>query len=471
MNRSMCLAGLLTGAVFTLVLPAVAGTPPASESAGKFAPPSMSQVAAFDRETRHMFQYVSHSLVEVHLSRDVSRMLPPPLRRQFAQWEEHWVTEHHFRPMGPRPFDHNGPAITITPDVDHSHHDRQKRDAASWIKRLESHPIGQLFLLQRFLITRLHAFGNPHLMPILQAVHLRIQSYHNGLRNRVYGLVTGHHGHVLVLSLLGVGGRGRKIIVTTPDGRTCRASVLGVDFRHDITELQLPADIHVPGLALANRWPLQAQTVLAVNASAPGIKWTQICGQKHWRRAHFIWKPKSTARGERRPARRIEPARINTFFEMINSPRFFVDIKGRLTAVSTSNTALVAGGKFSILRQFIKTGFASGPQFGIKYRFLPQHSPLRRRYPLISSAPAAAVKMVFPHSPADRAGIKRRDVILTIDAIPINRLRAIIHAARRQPDHIPVTLVRDGKLITLTINLLPPHHRPPPPPMSATAPH
>ena len=460
MNRPTHPAGKVIGGLLTLALLACGGTrlqaSPASAAAGNRVPPPMPQVAAFDRETRRMFQYVAQSLVEVHLSHDVGQMLPPPLRRRFSHWEKRWVMEHHFRPMGPRPFGRSGPAITIKPDVDHgSTGENQRHDADRQLQELKKRPIAELFLLQRFLVTKLHAFAKPHLMPILEAVHLRIRSYHTGLRNRIYGLVTGRHGHVLVLGILGFGAPGETIMVTTSNGRTCRASIRGVDFRHDLTELQLPKDVRVPGIALASHLPRQAESVLAVNGSAPGIRWVQLCDQRHWgwwRRHH------PPARTARQAARGRNPDRINSFFELINRPQFLIDVRGRLTAVSSGNSDMVAGGKFSLLRQFIRTGFASGPQFGIKYRFLPPRSPLRRRYPVLAKRPAVEVQMVFPHSAAHRAGIRRHDIILTIDEMPINKLYAIIHAARRRPDHIPVTLLRNGKMMTLTINLLPPAH-------------
>ncbi|MGC8560604.1 MAG: S1C family serine protease [Phycisphaerae bacterium] len=472
MNRVTHHTRLAAGGLLILALWASGGirlqANPASDYTGHRTPPSMPQAAAFDRETRRMFDYVAHSLVEVHLSRDISQMLPPNLRRRFSNWEKRWVMDHHFRPMGPRTFGRGVPAITIEPDVDHGHHaEKHGHDADRWLARLKTHPIGQLFLLQRFLITKLHAFGNPHLMPILQAVHLRIQSYHTGMRNRVYGLVTGRHGHVLALSILGAGTPGETILVTTPDGRVCRASILGVDFRHDITELQLPKAVHVPGIALAPKLPRQAETVLAINGSAPGIKWMQLCDQRTWR-PHGRHRSR-IAKNNRRP-QRGRAVRIGNFFQAINSPQFFIDVKGRLTAVSSNNSDLVAGGKFSILRQFITTGFTSGPQFGVKYRFLPMKSPLRARYAALGSQPAAEVQRVLPHSAARRAGIKRRDIILTIDEMPISKLYAIIRQARRRPDDIPVTLLRNGKMMTLTINLLPPHHRRPPAPVVANNP-
>jgi S1-C subfamily serine protease len=275
------------------------------------------------------------------------------------------------------------------------------------------------------------------------------------MRNRAYGLVTGRHGHVLALSILGVGAPGQTILITTPDGRVCRATILGVDFRHDITELQLPKGVHVPGIALAPSLPRQAETVLAINGSTPGIKWTQLCDQGAWR-PH--WRHRSRIAKTNRRQQRGPAARIGNFFQPINSPQFFIDVKGRLTAVSTNNSDLVAGGKFSILRQFITTGFTSGPQFGVKYRFLPSHSHLRARYAALGAQPAAEVQRVLPHSAARRAGIKRHDIILTIDQMPINKLFAIIHVARQRPDDIPVTLLRNGKVMTLTINLLPKQH-------------
>ncbi len=354
-------------------------------------PPSMAQAAAFDRETRHMYQYVAQSLVEVHLSRDVANMLPPPLRHRFTEWEEHWVNAHHFRPMGPQPFGGRSPSITIRPDIDHGQRRKKEiKDANRWFHHLQKNPIGQLFLLQRFLIMQLHAFSNPHLMPILEAVHLRIESYHDGLRNRVYGLVTGHHGHVLVLSVLGVGASNKKIAVTTPSGRTYLATVLGVDFHRDITELQLPAQAAIPGIKLAPRWPKQAEMVLAINGGSPGIKWVHLCGQMHWHRRH--WHHNRRAQTPQHDHFRGGGNRINSFFQMVNLPRFFIDVKGRLVAVSSSNRAMVMGGKLSLLRQFIEMGFATGPRFGIKYQLLPPHSKLRSKYPVIAAQPAALVE-------------------------------------------------------------------------------
>ena len=389
MNLRMRLATAAAGGLLALVssfaATARARTP---NYTATLRPPSMEQAAAFDRETRHMYQYVAQSLVEVHLSRDVANMLPPPLRHRFIEWEEHWVAAHHFRPMRPRPFSGRSPSITIRPDIDHGQKQKREPDGDNrWLKHLQKNPIGQLFLLQRFLVMKLHAFGNPHLMPILEAVHLRIESYHDGLRNRVYGLVTGQHGHVLVLSVLGVGASNKKIAVTTPDGRTCMATVLGVDFHRDITELQLPARAEVPGITLAPRWPRQAEMVLAINGGSPGIKWVHLCGQMHWNRRY--WHHKRRANTPRRGHFRRGGNRINSFFQMVHLPRFFIDVKGRLVAVSSSNRAMVMGGKFSILRQFIETGFATGPRFGIKYQILPPHSKLRSIYPAIAAQPAA----------------------------------------------------------------------------------
>jgi|GEM_PF-6803952 len=459
MNLQMQLAtaaacGLLALALF----PVSAAQARSHDGVGSAGPPSIPQAVALDRETEQMYRYVSRSLVEVHLSRDVTKMLPPPLRKKFVEWEEQWVTSHHFRPIGPRPFAGGEPSITIRPDLNHEHEAKSEhKDADRWVKHLQKRPIGQLFLLQRFLVMKLHAFGNPHLMQILQAVHLRIESYHDGLRNRVYGLVTGQHGHVLVLSVLGVGSAKRGVAVTTSDGRTYRATVLGVDYHRDITELQLPAQAQVPGISLAPRLPRQAEMVLAINGGSPGIKWTHLCGQMRWmHRPHRRWED-SRYKGHRGGGGQ----RINSFFQMVNLPRFFIDVKGRLAAVSSNNMATVVGGKFSVLRQFVETRFAAYPRFGIKYKLLSPQSKWRRKYPSIGSNAAALVRMVLPHSPAQRSGVKPHDIILTIDRMPIDQLGRILKAARRHPDDIPIMVLRRGRRLNLTINLLPPHGPPP----------
>jgi hypothetical protein len=461
MNLQMQLAtaaacGLLALALF----PVSAAQARSHDGVGSAGPPSIPQAVALDRETEQMYQYVSRSLVEVHLSRDVTKMLPPPLRKKFVEWEEQWVTSHHFRPMRPRPFAGGGPSITIRPDLNRRHEaESRRKDAERWFRHLQKRPIGQLFLLQRFLVMKLHAFGNPHLMPILQAVHLRIESYHDGLRNRVYGLVTGHHGHVLVLSVLGVGSAKRGVAVTTPEGHTYRAAVLGVDYHRDMTELQLPAQAQVPGISLAPHWPRQAEMVLAINGGSPGIKWTHLCGQMRWSHRH-------RSRNRRADSRYVHHhgggrQRITSFFQMVNLPRFFIDVKGQLAAVSSNSMAMVMGGKFSVLRQFVETGFVAYPRFGIKYKLLSPQSKWRRKYPGIGSSAAALVQKVFPHSPAQRSGVKPHDIILTIDRMPIDQLGRILKAARRHPDDIPITVLRRGRRLNLTINLLPPHGPPP----------
>jgi hypothetical protein len=262
-----------------------------------------------------------------------------------------------------------------------------------------------------------------------------------------------------VLSVLGVGSAKRGVAVTTPEGHTYRAAVLGVDYHRDMTELQLPAQAQVPGISLAPHWPRQAEMVLAINGGSPGIKWTHLCGQMRWSHRH-------RSRNRRADSRYVHHhgggrQRITSFFQMVNLPRFFIDVKGQLAAVSSNSMAMVMGGKFSVLRQFVETGFVAYPRFGIKYKLLSPQSKWRRKYPGIGSSAAALVQKVFPHSPAQRSGVKPHDIILTIDRMPIDQLGRILKAARRHPDDIPITVLRRGRRLNLTINLLPPHGPPP----------
>ncbi len=422
-----------------------------TESPRRVLPPRMPAAELLAHETSEMYSYVSKSLVEVHISRDPTEMLPPRLRSRFLAWEKHWVLAHHFRPMRANHYGHRGPTITIVPDVSQpptgengqSRSSRSSADAEKWLKNLRRRPIAELFLLQRFLI-KLHAFGKPPLMPILQAVHLRIMAFHSGLKNRVYGMVTGRHGHVLVLSLLGVWARGAKVAVTAPGGRTYQATVLGTDFMRAMTELELPRGADVPGIKLSRRLPRQAALTLAFDGGAPGIHWEHLCSET----SRTPW---------RRSANRSARQRIHRFFQIVSVPRFYIDLRGRLTAISTLRASLVAGGKYSLLRTFIQSGFSSGPRFGIKYRLVSPKSALRHTFPELRGRPAALVQAVFPNSPAARAGIRRGDFILSIDGLPITQLHKIIQSARRRPYDIPVELLRQNELLKCTINLLPPH--------------
>jgi serine protease Do len=143
-----------------------------------------------------------------------------------------------------------------------------------------------------------------------------------------------------------------------------------------------------------------------------------------------------------------------------NSGGPLFDVKGRVVGI---NTAIVSGGTGlgfaipvnmakQIISQLRKEGKVTRGWLGVMIQEV--NADLARSFGLEESK-GALVSEVSKDSPADKAGLKRGDVIVEFDGIAVDRMNQLprLVAARAPGSEVKVVLLREGKKKTVQVTL------------------
>ncbi len=242
-----------------------------------------------------------------------------------------------------------------------------------------------------------------------------------------------------------------KVIVALKDGRKFKARILGTDPDTDIAVLQIPAK-QLTALPLGNSDELKVgdfvvavgnpfglgQTVTSGIISALGRSGLGIEGYED-----FIQTDAS-----------INPG---------NSGGALVNLKGELIGI---NTAIVApsGGNVGIgfaipinmaravMEQIIKRGKVERGFLGVSIQNM---APDVAKAMGIHASRGAIVARVEPGSPADRAGLRAGDIIVSLNHKPVKNAADLRNRVGLTPPGSKVTLdiIRDGSRLTLSATL------------------
>ena len=127
------------------------------------------------------------------------------------------------------------------------------------------------------------------------------------------------------------------------------------------------------------------------------------------------------------------------------------------------NTAIVAQGQgigfaipvnlaHNIIAQLKEHGSVTRGWMGVGIQDL---TPELAEYYGLKNQKGVLVTQVFPENPADKAGIKTKDVIIAVDGKPVGTGRELSSAVAGMPigKEVPVKLLRDGKEKTVKVQL------------------
>jgi putative serine protease PepD len=152
-----------------------------------------------------------------------------------------------------------------------------------------------------------------------------------------------------------------------------------------------------------------------------------------------------------------------------NSGGALVDCEGHLVGVNTAiltvpNEVEQAGGGSvgigfaipsetvqSITSQLVANGRATHPTFGMAVSLVPETASAQ-----FGATAGLYVESVTPGGPADRAGLRRGDIITTIDGQPATQPNLIPHllATSSAGDSVDLEYVRSGSQATTTVTLV-----------------
>lgn len=280
--------------------------------------------------------------------------------------------------------------------------------------------------------------------PAVVTVRLKTRS---GEKHSGSGFLVDEHG--LVLTANHVIQDHVTLSVVLSDGSEHQAQVLGSDSAMDIALLQLPERLTWPWLSLREDEPRVGDRVVALG-NPLGLGATVTAGivsgtnrnldlDRYWHSDAFIQTDAAINQG--------------------NSGGPLVDLEGRVVAM---NTSIIAGAN--------TVGFSIPSRLLV--RVIPElrdHGKVLRGYLGLESNKLTAqaaekydvpdggtlVTRVLPGSPAKEAGLRVRDVVVSVDGVPIRSgadlLRTI--GTRRPDDLVTLDVLRNGHRETIRVTL------------------
>ncbi len=247
--------------------------------------------------------------------------------------------------------------------------------------------------------------------------------------------------------------KARRIRVTLADGRVFDAGLVGAEPEVDVAVLRIGAD-HLPVVELG-RAPLKVGQLAIAVGNPYGLNWTVTAG------VVSALGRTLDAPGFRKMTNLIQ---TDTPINPGNSGGPLVDSSGRVIGITSAMMPLAQGLGFSIPLDTVKTAIARinkrreaapvGVSMGVGGMRTRLEDTLRRSLNTAQQYGMEVVE-VRANSPAERAELKRLDLIVTADGEAITEPRDLQRVVRRHRsgDTIPVSFIRGGKQRKVTVIL------------------
>jgi S1-C subfamily serine protease len=244
--------------------------------------------------------------------------------------------------------------------------------------------------------------------------------------------------------------RARRIKVTLADGRTFDAGLVGSDPDVDVAVLRVGAE-HLPLVELG-RGPLRVGQLVIAGGNPYGLNWTVTAG------VISALGRTLEAPGIRKMTNLIQ---TDTSINPGNSGGPLVDSSGRVIGITTAMMPMAQGLGFSIPLETVKLVLARitqkreapsiGASLGVGGMSVPLEPTLRRSLTLEQSSGMQLLE-IRPDGPADRAELKRLDVIITAQNEPVTEPRDLQRIVRRHRsgEKVAISFLRGGKLRKVT---------------------
>lgn len=271
------------------------------------------------------------------------------------------------------------------------------------------------------------------------------------------GFVIAPDGYILTNSH--VVHRARRLAVTLADGSELVAQLVGEDLATDLAVVRVQAD-GLPVAELGDSDRLQVGQLVIAIGNPLGLQASVVTGVVS-----------ALGRSLRGPDGRLIENVIQTDAPLNpgNSGGPLVDTRGKVVGVNTAIVAGAQGLSFAVpantaqwvIGQLIREGRVQRAWLGIigELRTVPGRLVPERGE---SRAAGVAVLQVIAGSPAERAGLRPGDMIVSLDGVPLRSPADLQRMLSRAPVGSTVVLgvVRQGRLLTLRAELAPePHHK------------
>src|SRR5689334_16667061 len=236
----------------------------------------------------------------------------------------------------------------------------------------------------------------------------------------------------------------RRIRVTLADGRTFDAGLVGRDTEIDVAVLRIGAD-RLP-VAELGRVPLKVGQLVIAVGNPYGLNWTVTAG------VISALNRTLNVPGTRKMSNLIQ---TDTSINPGNSGGPLVDSSGRVVGITTAMMPMAQGLGFSIPLDTVKEAIARinkrrtatprGISLGVGGMRVSLDTTLQRNLHLTQQY-GMEVLEIRPGSPAERAELKRLDVIISADSELITQPQDLQRVVRRhqEGEKISIGFLRSG---------------------------
>jgi serine protease Do/serine protease DegQ len=273
------------------------------------------------------------------------------------------------------------------------------------------------------------------------------------------GVIVSPDGYILTNNHVVEGADELNVLLT--DERDLKAKVIGTDPKTDIAIIKIDAE-NLPVAVLADSDKLRVGDVVFAIGNPLEVGQTVTMGivsAKNRRSVHIL----DDVQGYQ------DFIQTDAAINMGNSGGALVDAKGRLVGINSAILSPSSGNigigftipinlASSIMRSLIETGTVTRGYLGITPDSSPVTDDLTEQLGLPKGTKGVVISDVVPDSPADKAGLKRTDFVVSINDHPVSspeELRLTI--AQIQPGSLTkLKIMRDGreKLISVTLGKL-----------------
>ena len=246
----------------------------------------------------------------------------------------------------------------------------------------------------------------------------------------------------------------QRIRVTLADGRTFDAGLVGSEPDVDVAVLRIGAD-RLP-VAQLGRTPLKVGQLVIAVGNPYGLNWTVTAG--------VVSALGRTLEGPGIRSKMTNLIQTDTSINPGNSGGPLVDSLGRVVGITTAMMPMAQGLGFSIPLDTVKSAIArinkrreatpAGVSMGVGGMRVKLDETLRRNLSLAQQHGMELLE-IRHDGPADRAELKRLDIIVSAASEPVTEPRDLQRIVRRHRagEKIPVNFLRGGKQRKVTVIL------------------
>ncbi len=268
------------------------------------------------------------------------------------------------------------------------------------------------------------------------------------------GVVVTADGYILTNNHVIEGADQLKVALS--DGREFTAKLVGADPKTDIAVIKIDAD-KLPVITLADSEKIRVGDVVFAVGNPLGVGQTVTMGIVSAKGRNQLGLLENVAGYE-------NFIQTDAAINMGNSGGALVDAKGRLVGI---NSAIISPSRgniglgfaipinfaASVMSSLIETGSVSRGYLGVTTETVT--ADVAEQLGLPKDAKGVAITDISPDGPAEKAGLKRSDVILTINNKVVSSLEELrLAIAAMPPDSsVKIKLMRDGKERTLDVTL------------------